>query len=135
MDFISMFYLILFVLVILLMILAVSHASILAIILGLVVLIATYVIFYVIVKYSQGVTPTQIVEHPEHPLPLVGGICEVLDEVTPTKSGWVRYRGELWKAYSIRSVFRKGDIAYVVDVRGRFLIIESEPPGIREIRT
>jgi len=93
-------------------------------------LVAAVILFflYLLIRYSGKITPEPIIPTHEHPLSLIGGICEVLDEISPAKSGWVRYRGELWKAFSVRSIFKRGDVAYVVDVRDRYLIIEREPP-------
>lgn len=85
-------------------------------------------IIYVIVKYSAKIKPEPLIPTYDHPISTLGDICEVLEDITPANTGWVRYRGELWRATSVRSVFKKGDIAYVVAIRGTILIIEREPP-------
>ncbi len=119
-----------FLMMLIMLVLIAGGAPLITVLFGLISIFVILVFIWIIMKYSATLRPEPITERPEHPLPLVGGLCEVLEEVTPTKGGYVRYRGELWKAFSIRSTFKKGDYAYIIDVRGRFLIIEREPPHV-----
>lgn len=85
-------------------------------------------IIYAVIRYSAKIRPEPLIPTYDHPIPALGDTCEVLEEITPANVGWVLYRGELWQATSVRSTFKKGDIAYVIAVRGTILIIEREPP-------
>jgi len=127
MDIVSLLYFVLFIVVIIVLGVFAAHATLLSLIVGIVFILVILIILAMIIRYSEQLQSAPIIERMEHPLPLIGGLCEVLDEITPTKPGYVRYRGELWKAFSVRSNLSRGDYAYVVDVRGRFLIIEREP--------
>jgi len=60
-------------------------------------------------------------------LDLVGEECVAIEEVSPTKMGWVRVRGELWKAKSIRNVLKKGDKGIVVRVFTDYLLVDKPP--------
>lgn len=132
MDIVSILYVLLFLLFIVLLILIAGHATIISVIFALVSIVGVSILLMMIIKYSQKITPSPVIEKMESPLPMIGGICEVLDDISPTKEGYVRYRGELWRAFSVKSTLKRGDYAYVVDVRGRFLIIEREPVKIEE---
>lgn len=127
MDIVSILSIFLFLVFMVFLLVLASHATLASIVIGLLSIIVILVIMLVILKYSRKIIPAPIVDRLESPIPMIGGLCEVLDTVTPTVPGYVRYRGELWKAFSIQSTFKKGDYAYVVDVRGKFLIIEREP--------
>jgi len=127
MDIVSILYAVLFIIVVILLLMISAHATIIAILYGVISIVAILLVLFLILRYSRQIRPTPIVESIQHPLPPIGGLCEVLDEISPAKPGFVRYRGELWKAFSVHSTFKKGDHAYVVDIRGRFLIIEREP--------
>jgi len=132
MDIVSILYVLLFLLFIILLILIAGHATIISVIFALVSIVGVSILLMMIIKYSQKITPSPVIEKMESPLPMIGGICEVLDDISPAKDGYVRYRGELWRAFSVKSTLKRGDYAYVVDVRGRFLIIEREPVKIEE---
>lgn len=127
MDIVSIFSAFLILVFLIFLLVLVSHATLVSLIIGVVAIIATVVIMFFILKYSKKIIPAPVVDRIESPIPMIGGLCEVLDDITPTEPGYVRYRGELWKAFSVTSSFKKGDYAYVVDVRGKFLIIEREP--------
>ncbi len=132
MDVVSLFYFLMFFMFLIIMMLMTSHATFASIIFACTSLIITSVLLYMIIRLSQRIRPVQVADRTESPYPMIGGICTVLDEITPTKDGYVRFRGELWRAFSVKSNFKRGDYAYVVDVRGRFLIIEREPLLMKE---
>ncbi len=64
------------------------------------------------------------------PLDLRGKTCIALEDVTPINFGWVRIRGELWKAKSINSIIRRGERAVVIKVLDDHLIIEKTPGAL-----
>ena len=69
------------------------------------------------------------------PLDLEGEVCIVVEDLSPEKWGWVRVRGELWRARSLRSVMKKGERGIVIKVALDHLIVEKTPtpmpPGLK----
>ncbi len=128
MDIVGLFFFIVFWALLLIVFVIISKGIAISILFMVFLSAIILLMLYLLMRYSGKVTPEPITPAHEHPLPLIGGVCEVLDEISPMRSGWVRYRGELWKAFSVRSTFKRGDIAYVIDARDRFLIIEREFP-------
>ncbi|MHA1616782.1 MAG: NfeD family protein [Candidatus Njordarchaeales archaeon] len=59
-------------------------------------------------------------------LDLIGEECIVVEDLSPTKMGWVRVRGELWRARSIRSDMKRGDRGVVIKVFRDYLLVDKE---------
>jgi membrane-bound serine protease (ClpP class) len=57
---------------------------------------------------------------------MIGEKVEVIEEILPNKAGFVKYKGEYWKAKSNESL-KPGMTAIVVDKEGPILIIKSKP--------
>lgn len=128
MDIVSILYVILLLIIFLILSTIPVYGLTITTIVALLFLIIVFLLLDYLVGMSRKIKSAPIEEAPQAPWNMIGGICEVLDEITPMNSGWVRYKGELWKAYSIKEVFKPGERAYVVDARGTYLIISREPP-------
>jgi len=62
---------------------------------------------------------------------LIGETIEVVDEITPDKPGYVKYRGEYWRAHS-NSTLKAGTTGQVVGKEGPILIVEPKWPNVND---
>ena len=60
---------------------------------------------------------------------LIGGTVEIVDEITPNKIGYVKYKGEYWKAKS-KEELRPGMKAVIKRKDGSLLIVESNESAL-----
>jgi membrane-bound serine protease (ClpP class) len=57
---------------------------------------------------------------------IVGETVEVVEEISPNKVGFVKFRGEYWRARS-KITLREGSLALVVGKEGPILLVEPKP--------
>jgi membrane-bound serine protease (ClpP class) len=56
---------------------------------------------------------------------IIGETVDVIEDLTPEKIGFVRYKGEYWQAKS-KTLIKAGSKALVVNKEGPILIVEPK---------